>query len=80
MNWTKYVLIGGVLCLNNLVTPVVLGQTSQQVAPVEGRTTVDGSVQDAQTKTPVMGATVVAKSEDGIVRDQQVTKQMEITH
>ncbi|WP_026308523.1 OmpA family protein [Spirosoma spitsbergense] len=73
MNWTKYVLIGGALCLNNMAASVVSGQTSQQVAPVAGRTIVDGSVQDAQTKTPVMGATILAKSEDGIVRDQKVT-------
>jgi OOP family OmpA-OmpF porin len=73
MNWTKYVLIGGLLCLISIVSPAVLGQTNQQAAPVEGRTTVDGSVQDAQTKTAVMGATILAKSEDGMVRDQQVT-------
>ncbi len=34
---------------------------------------MDGSVQDAQTKAPVAGATILAKSEDGIVRDQRVT-------
>ena len=73
MNWMKYVLIGGALYLTNLVSPVVLGQTGQQAAPVEGRTTVEGSIQDAQTKTAVMGATILAKSEDGIVRDQQIT-------
>ena len=73
MNWTKYVVLGGALCLNNLLAPVVLGQTSQQTAPVEGKTIVEGSIQDAQTKTAVMGATILAKSEDGVVRDQQVT-------
>ena len=50
MNWTKYVLISAVLCLNNLVTPVVLGQKSQQAVPVKGIATVEGDIQDAQTK------------------------------
>ena len=73
MIWTKYIWIGWALCLNNLVVSVVLGQTAQQTAPVKRIATVDGEIQDAQTKTPLAGATILAKSQDGVVRDQQVT-------
>lgn len=73
MNWTKYAVLGGVLSLMNLVSPVVLGQTSQQDAPAKGIATVEGEIQDAQTKTPVAGAVILAKTQDGVVREQQTT-------
>lgn len=73
MKWKKYVLIAGALTINNLAPLQVWAQTGQQVAPATKLATVDGEIQDAQTKTPVAGATILAKSEDGVVRDQQIT-------
>lgn len=66
-------MIAGLFSLGHLIPLVTFGQPTQQVAPAEGKTTVEGSVQDAQTKKPIAGATVQARSEAGVVRAQQLT-------
>ncbi|GAB3992089.1 hypothetical protein GCM10028807_24390 [Spirosoma daeguense] len=44
-----------------------------QAAPTDGMATVSGTVQDAETKKPIAGATVQAKNQNGAVQDQQRT-------
>ncbi|MCX6217822.1 OmpA family protein [Spirosoma sp.] len=73
MKWMKYSTVIGVLCLANLNSFSVLAQPQHQVAPTEGTAFVEGSIQDAQTKKPIVGATITAKNQDGIVRAQQTT-------
>ncbi|GAB2602412.1 hypothetical protein GCM10027190_57570 [Spirosoma areae] len=48
-------------------------QPTHQVVPTEGTATVEGKVQDARTKKPIVGAVVMAKNEDGVVRSKHTT-------
>lgn len=75
MKWTKYSVITGYLYLTSLAAPAVWGQSQpkHQVAPTDASASLEGSVQDAQSKTPIVGAVVLAKSQDGVVRAQQST-------
>ncbi|MFD2937050.1 OmpA family protein [Spirosoma flavum] len=73
MNWTKYVLFAGCLCLSDLASTTVWGQPKHQVAPTDGSASLEGVVQDAKTERPIAGAIVMAKNQEGTVRSQQVT-------
>lgn len=73
MKWTKYVLIAGALSLSNRVTSTASGQPQHQVTPTDGKALVVGLLLDAETKNPIGGASVTAKSSDGVVRAQDIT-------
>ncbi|GAB3791568.1 hypothetical protein GCM10028819_00220 [Spirosoma humi] len=73
MKWTKYIVIAGCLTLSHIPSATVWGQSQKQVTPTDGTASLEGVVQDAQTKKPVIGATVMAKNQEGVVRTQQVT-------
>ncbi len=73
MKWIKYSVIVGCLYLNNLVSARGQTQPKNQVTPTEGMASMEGTVQDGNTKKPIAGAIVLAKTQDGIVRAQQAT-------
>jgi OOP family OmpA-OmpF porin len=73
MKWTNYVLFAGALSLSNLVTSTASGQPQHQVAPTDAKALVVGLLLDAETKIPIAGASVTAKSSDGIVRAQHTS-------
>ncbi|MBD2753563.1 OmpA family protein [Spirosoma validum] len=73
MKWKEYVVIAGCLALSNLTPAISWGQVQLQPAPTDGKAFVQGSVQDAVTKSPVVGATIMAKSQDGMIKAQQFT-------
>ncbi|QDK78761.1 OmpA family protein [Spirosoma sp. KCTC 42546] len=73
MKLTTYLVIFGGLGLSNLTPSIVCAQPKHQVAPTTSTAVVDGLVQDGQTKQPIAGASVLAKSRDGVVRAQQAT-------
>lgn len=73
MNLKKYVVLAGVIILSSPIHSISWGQVQMQPAPTDGKASVQGSVQDASTKSPVVGATVMAKSQDGAVKAQQLT-------
>ena len=73
MKLTKYVVIAGALCLNSVTSPMVWAQPTHRLSPAEGTAYVEGSVRDANTKQPIAGASVTAKSKEGIIRAQQRT-------
>lgn len=73
MKWRIIAAAVGGLYLSQLVVSGAQAQPQHQVAPTEGMATMEGSIQDGQTKTPIAGAIVVAKTQAGIVRAQQVT-------
>ena len=73
MKWTKCTVITGCLCLSSLVSSIGWAQPQHQVAPTTGKALVDGLVQDGQTRKPIAGALVLAKSKDEVVRSQQTT-------
>ncbi|QMW04113.1 OmpA family protein [Spirosoma foliorum] len=73
MNWTKYIVVFGGLCLSNVAPSISWAQPQHQVAPTGRTALVNGTILDGQTKQPIVGATVLAKSQEGIVRTQQVT-------
>ncbi len=73
MKWTKYIAITGCLCFSSLAPSTVWGQPKHQVAPTDGTASMEGTVLDGQTKKPIIGALVMAKNQDGIVRAQQST-------
>lgn len=73
MKWKIYVIIAGCLTLSSLAPSIGWGQSQHRVAPVDGTASVEGSVQDAATKRPIPGATVTAKTQEGVIRAQQLT-------
>ena len=73
MKWIKYSVIAGSLCLSNLLPELGWAQPKHQVAPSDGTASMEGLVQDGNTKKPIAGALVLAKTQDGIVRAQQRT-------
>lgn len=73
MNWTKYIVIAGYLSLNTLPSSTTWAQSQKQANSTDGTASLEGVVQDAQTKKPVIGATVMAKNQEGVVRSQQIT-------
>jgi OOP family OmpA-OmpF porin len=73
MKWTKYIVIAGCLTLSNIPSVTVWGQSPKQVAPKDGKALVEGIFWDAQTKQPISGVNIQAKTEDGVVRAQQTS-------
>lgn len=73
MNWTKYIAIAGYLSLTTLPSSTIWAQSPKQATPTDGTASLEGVVQDAQTKKPVIGAAVMAKNQEGVVRSQQIT-------
>ncbi|ADB36707.1 OmpA family protein [Spirosoma linguale] len=73
MKWIEYSILAGGLSLASLNALPVLAQPRHQVTPTEGIASLEGTVQDAETKKPITGATVLAKNQEGIVRAQQST-------
>ena len=73
MKWKQYIVIAGVVVLISSIYSISWGQVQIPSAPTDGKASVQGSVQDASTKIPVAGATVAAKSQDGIIKAQQLT-------
>lgn len=73
MNWTKYIVISGGLCLSNLAPFISWAQPQRQVAPTDGTASLEGIVQDGQTKKSIAGAIVMAKNQVGVIYTQQIT-------
>ena len=73
MKLKKYLVVAGALSLSSIAPSISWAQSQQRVAPVSGIVFVEGSVQDAATKKPVINATVMAKNQAGVTRSQQVT-------
>lgn len=73
MKWIKFVVIAGGLCLSSTVPLISWGQATQSGAAVNGQAVVEGIIQDAQTKNPIAGAVVTAKTLGGTVRARQPT-------
>ncbi|GAB2545133.1 OmpA family protein [Spirosoma aerophilum] len=70
MKWIKYVLIAGTISVSNLVTFTASGQPQHQVAPTDNKALVEGLFLDAETKKPIAGVNLTAKTQDGLVRAQ----------
>lgn len=73
MKWKKYVFNTGVFVISQLTPGVSQVKPQYLPAPTDGRVSVEGSVQDAATKRPITGATVLAKNGAGTVQAQQFT-------
>ncbi|UFH54651.1 OmpA family protein [Spirosoma sp. KNUC1025] len=76
MNWKKNVVLIGVLLIIRLTPSISQVQPQQRFTPVDRTSSVvsvEGNVQDAATKKPVVAATVIAKNQDGKIRAQQLT-------
>ena len=73
MKWIKFVVTAGGLYLSSAVSLVSWGQTTQSGAAVNGQALVGGVIQDAQTRKPVIGAIVTAKTLGGTIRARQPT-------
>ena len=73
MKWINFVVVAGAVCLNNVVPSTGWSQPQQSAKPAQGIVSVEGSVQDAATKRPLISATVVAKNQAGTVQAQQLT-------
>ena len=73
MEWIKFVVMAGGLYLGSGVASVSWGQSKQQAQPINGEVVVEGTVQDAQTQTPIAGAITSAQLLSGTVRARQPT-------
>lgn len=73
MKWTRFVIIAGGLFSGSLTPLISRGQAAQSGVAVNGQATVEGVVQDAQTKMPIVGAVITARTPGGTVRARQPT-------
>lgn len=73
MKWINCVVVAGGICLINIVPLISWSQPQQSAKPAQGMASVEGSVQDAATKRPIVSATVVAKNQAGVLKAQQLT-------
>ena len=74
MKWINCVVVAGGICLNNVVPSIGWSQPQQSTKPANGIVSVEGSVQDAATKKPIISATVMAKTQAGAVQAKQLTQ------
>ncbi|GAB3543802.1 OmpA family protein [Spirosoma fluminis] len=72
MKWIKVIVTVGYLSLSNHVDLPAWGQTQRRTTPVDGTALVEGRVLDAQSRQPIVGATISARSKEGTMRAQQV--------
>ncbi|GAB3780731.1 hypothetical protein GCM10028818_33520 [Spirosoma horti] len=73
MNWTKYIVIAGCLTLSTIPSATVWGQIKNQVTPKDGKALVEGLFWDAETKKPIPGVNIQAKTQNGVLQAQQTS-------
>ena len=72
MNWIQYSTITACFFLVSLTSPIVFAQTTQQKNLPDGTASVEGTVQDADSKMPLTGVVVSASSVSGTLRAQRI--------
>ena len=72
MNWIQYSTITVCFFLVSLTSPIVFAQTTQQKNLPDGTASVEGTVQDADSKMPLTGVVVSASSVSGTLRAQRI--------
>ncbi|GAB3702092.1 hypothetical protein GCM10027592_31100 [Spirosoma flavus] len=73
MKWIKFIVFASWLCLWNTLPSLSQTKPPTQTVADDGMATVTGTILDAETKKPVVGATIEAKNQSGIVQDKQPT-------
>ena len=75
MKWIQYLVLFSGFCLASIIPPPAVAQTTQPRPLPDGAATMEGLVQDAATKKPIVGAMVSARSTSasGAGRAQEVT-------
>ena len=72
MKWIRYSALAGSIFCATLVAPDSLAQTAQPKSIPDGTASLEGTVQDATSKTPLTGVVVSASSLSGTLRAQRV--------
>ncbi|MFD2573598.1 OmpA family protein [Spirosoma soli] len=72
MKWIKYLVVFSCLVLGRPLVSTSWGQARTSAPPTDGTASLEGTVVDAATRKPVVGAKISVKSQAGTMRAQQV--------